>query len=300
MAFAIGFDIGGTKVECSLIDETGAIHNTLREPAPKDNPSMLALIERLTHEARAGHDIGGVGFSIPGSINPKTGLLRNAPNSPAIEGTALAADLKARLQMPLAFENDANCLAASEARFGAARGYKHVVGIILGTGVGGGVIIDGRLLNGAHGLAPEIGHTIIDYRGRLCGCGNRGCVEAYLSGPSVLARYHDAGGSKEVTNTKDMYARQDSDTIAADIIEETDLIFCRFIGSLISMYDPQVFVLGGGLSLQPRFYNLSERIAEFSFGTKEIPPIKKAEGGDSSGKLGAAALIFGAESQGLL
>jgi len=294
MRYAIGFDIGGTKVEASLIDEEGGVSATLREPAPKENGPMLDLIARFAEQLGEQKTIEGIGFSIPGSINPDTGRLRNAPNSPAIEGTALPEDLAARLKTRLAFENDANCLAASEARFGAARGKRHVVGIILGTGVGGGVIVDGRLLNGAHGIAPELGHTLLDVNGRRCGCGNQGCVEAYLSGPSVLARFHDAGGAAEVTDTKTLYAHDGKDAIATRIIEETEYLFARFIGALMSMYDPEIFVLGGGLSLQPRFYELTDEIAGYSFGTRDIPPIVPAERGDSSGKLGAAALILGA------
>ncbi len=293
MRYAIGFDIGGTKVEASLIDENGGIGGTLREPAPRDNAAMLDLIVRFATTLGATHAIEGIGFSIPGSIDPATGLLRNAPNSPAIEGTALREDLGRRLETRLAFENDANCLATSEAHFGAARGYRNVVGIILGTGVGGGVIIGGQVLHGAHGLAPEIGHTLLDIHGnRRCGCGNTGCVEAYLSGPSVLSRYHDAGGSEVVTNTKTLYARFASDPVARETIEQTEYYFCRFIGALMSTYDPEIFVLGGGLSLQPRFYDLAEEIARYSFGTKVIPPIVPAERGDSSGKLGAAALVL--------
>jgi len=291
--YAIGFDIGGTKVEASLIDQEGGILETFRKPAPKENGTMLDLIVNMARQTIGRQEIEGIGFSIPGSLDPKTGLLRNAPNSPAIENTFLAADLAARLPHRLAFENDANCLVSSETLFGAARGYHYVVGIILGTGVGGGVIMDGQLLHGAHGLAPEIGHMLLDINGRVCGCGNRGCIEAYLSGPSVLARFHDAGGDTTVLDTKSLYLLGSSDDLAARIIKETENYFVRMIGVLMSMYDPEAFVLGGGLSLQQRFYELSDEIARVSFGTDRVPPILRAEGGDSSGKLGAAALILG-------
>jgi len=290
MAVAIGMDIGGTKIEASLINECGEIQRTIREPALSENGPMLDRIAGMATSLSAGHDVLGYGFSIPGSIDAQ-GILRNAPNSPAIQASSLPADLATRISGKLLFENDANCLAISERAFGAARGYKHVVGIILGTGVGGGVIIDGKTLHGWRGLAPEPGHMPLDIHGRLCLCGNRGCAEAYLSGPSLLRRYHDQGGHSAVLDTQELFQRP-GDPLAAAVIQETAELYARFVAALISLYDPEVFVLGGGLSLQPLFYQQTELIGRYSFGTDKVPPILKAERGDASGKLGAAALIF--------
>jgi len=229
---------------------------------------------------------------VPGSLDPNTGQLRNAPNSPAIDGAFLREDFQRALpNHRIAIENDANCLAISEHRFGAAKGYSHVVAIILGTGVGGGVIHEGRLFTGSRGLAPEFGHIPIDIDGRYCADGNKGSVEAYLSGPSLLGRYREAGGDPSVTRTEDIFHRTD-DCAARALLAETALIYARFMAALISVYDPQVFALGGGVSRQDFFYRQSHLIAEFAFGTREPPPILRAEGGDASGKLGAAALIF--------
>lgn len=287
---ALGLDIGGTKVEGSLIDEHGRILKTVRRDTPKENAAMLALVSQVVAELAGAHAIVGVGCAIPGSLDPN-GILRNAPNSPAIQGTALAADLAARVPFPLAFENDANCLALSERSFGAARGYDHVVGIILGTGLGGGVITAGKVLRGARGLAPEPGHLPLDVKGRPCQCGNRGCAEAYLSGPSLLRRYHDGGGDLSVKDTRELFRRPE-DGVAKAVLAETCELFARFVAALVSLYDPQVFVLGGGLSLQPMFYHQQDQIARYSFGTDQVPPILAAQHGDTSGKLGAAALIF--------
>lgn len=289
--YAIGLDIGGTKVEGSLVDEQGQVHATLRQSSPSDPIEMLDLLTEMVHALAGSHPVTGVGCAIPGSLD-RQGILRNAPNSPAIQGTPLAANLSARLPYRLVFENDANCLAISERAFGIARGYNHVVGLILGTGVGGGVIIDGRPLHGARGLAPEPGHLPLDIHGRRCACGNRGCAEAYLSGPSVLRRYRDANGDPAVSDTRQLFTRPD-DPIAQAIIEETKELYARFIAALISLYDPELFVLGGGLSLQPLFYQQAERIATYAFGTTEVPPIHPAQHGDASGKLGAAALALG-------
>lgn len=290
MSLAVGMDIGGTKIEGSLIDEHGNILKTLRQPALPDNEPMLDRIATMVQELRADHPVRGIGFSIPGSLDPH-GILRNAPNSPAINGTSFAADLATRIPGQLIFENDANCLAISERAFGAARGCDHVVGIILGTGVGAGVIINGKPLNGRGGLAAEPGHIPLDIHGRQCLCGNRGCVEAYLSGPSLLRRYHDDGGDPAVDDTRQLFERPD-DAVAQKVITQTADMFARFIAALVSLYDPDAFVLGGGLSLQPMFYEQGARIAQYSFGTDQAPPVYKAERGDASGKLGAAALVF--------
>jgi len=290
-AAAIGFDIGGTKIEAALVARTGELLATLRRPTPPTRAATLDLIAAMTGQLGAGMETAGVGFSIPGSIDPASGLLRNAPNSPAIDGTPFAADIARLLPMPVAFENDANCLLLSEARFGAAQGYRWAVGLILGTGVGGAVLHRGELFQGSRGLAPEPGHLPLSVDGRLCGCGNRGCTEAYLSGPALLKRYHEAGGAGTVTDTRDLFTRE-HDAVARAILEETAELFARFMAALISLYDPQVFVLGGGLSLQPFYYRQEARIAGYAFGTDQVPPILPALHGDASGKLGAAALIF--------
>ncbi len=289
---AIGMDIGGAKMEGSLVNSDGRVLRTLREPTPQGNREMLARIAEMVETIRDGQEIQGVGFAVPGSLHPKTGQLRNAPNSPAIDGAFLKKDLERTLpEYRVAVENDANCLAISEHRFGAARNYSHVVAIILGSGVGGGVIHEGRLFVGSRGLAPEFGHMPVDINGRFCADGNKGSVEAYLSGPSIRARYRDAGGDPAV-ETPEIFTRR-ADCAARAVLEETRLIFARFIAALVSIYDPEAFVLGGGVSRQDFFYSQSELISQFLFGTRQTPPILKAEGGDASGKLGAATLILG-------
>ena len=290
-AWAVGMDIGGTKVEGALVDEKGGIARTLRRRTPDNLGDALELIRMMVNEISTGVPIAGIGFSVPGSLDPDTGTLRNAPNSPALNGVPLARKLAERLPQPLFFENDANCLALSELHFGAARGCRHLVALILGTGVGAGVVADARLLKGSRGLAPEPGHMPLHVGGLLCGCGNLGCVEAYLSGPAILARYHRAGGSSSIQKTEDIFTRTD-DPAAMAVLAETKWLFARFIAAMVSMYDPERFVLGGGLSLQPLFYSAESLISQFIFGTRTVPPIVAAQGGDASGKRGAAALVF--------
>lgn len=287
---AIGIDLGGTKIEGALVRADGEVLASERVPAPAAGPALLSAVAGLVERLSAGAQPLGVGCSIPGSLDPVSGLLRNAPNSPGIEGTPLARDLATRLPgRRLAFENDANCLIKSEQRFGAGRGAEHLVGVILGTGVGCGVISGGRLLASWRGLAPEPGHIPLR-SGRACKCGNDGCVEAWLSGPSVLRRYREAGGG--LPDTPDLFASDEP--LARRIVDETLALFARFVAMLGSIYDPERVILGGGLSLQPAFYQQRERIARHLCGSDQPPEVLRAEGGDASGKLGAAALIFDA------
>ena len=289
-SLAIGIDVGGTKVEGSLVSGDGKVHHTLRLPSPPDPKTMLSLIEQMVDDLSGNHSIQGVGFSIPGSLDPQTGRLRNAPNSPAVQGTHLARNLAHRLSHPLFFENDANCLVLSEYHFGAARGFAHVAGVIMGTGIGVGILYKGELFHTPRGLAPEPGHLPLNVNGRPCLCGNLGCVEAYLSGPSILRRYREAGGVRETT--AEIFAHQEKDPAAAATLAETRFFFARFMAMLVSMYDPELIVLGGGLSRQNLYYQTQELTAPFIFGSRQVPPIRPAQGGDASGKLGAAALVF--------
>lgn len=289
--WAVGFDVGGTKIEASLVREDGTIGESLRVPSPATREATLRVIEEMARKLAKARPICGFGLGIPGTIDPKTGILRNAPNSPAINGTAFEADLVERLPGPVLLDNDANCLALSEHRFGAARGRDNVVAIILGTGVGVGVILDGRLLPSPRRLAPEPGHLPLNCWGRACACGNRGCVEAYLSGPSILGRYHEAGGDPRVTDTQTVFART-SDPLAKGVLDETRMLFSRFVAGLVSVYDPDIVILGGGVSQQPLFRESRDEVARAIFGSREAPPIVGALFGASSGKLGAACLVF--------
>lgn len=288
---ALGIDVGGTKIEAAIVAGDGSVLRQKRVAAPKDYDTTRTAILELIATLRDGAPLLGVGFSIPGSIDPVTQKLRNAPNSPAINGTPFFKELAQAIDLPVRCENDANCLTLSEFRFGAARGFKNVVGVILGSGVGGGVILDGKLFVGHRGLAPEIGHLPLDINGRRCLCGNTGCVEAYLSGHSLLRRYHDAGGNAAVNDTRTLFGLV-NDAIANAVIADTRRFYVHFVAMLVSIYDPEIVVLGGGLSLQSLFYECNDAIARHVFGEPIAPKIVPATGGDASGKRGAAALFF--------
>lgn len=293
MTVALGIDLGGTKIEHSVVDSKGVILNSHRIATPDSYDDLKRYLLELFDFTSGNHpDLCGVGLSIPGSIDPKTGLLRNAPNSPAINGTDFFMCLKLETKLPLYIENDANCLALSEYNFGVARNMQNFVALIMGTGFGSGVFLEGMPFKSSQDLAPELGHSLLDYKGRLCLCGNRGCVEAYLSGPSILARYQEAGGQIAKTTEEIFDSTKHHDPIAATIIEQTKEMFIRFIASLVSIYDPQIIVLGGGLSNQTLYYGLETEIASFVFGSDHAPKILKAKHGDASGKLGAASLCF--------
>ncbi len=287
---AIGFDIGGTKIEAAVISQEGLVTHRVRHQTPPMAIDMAKLILMLTQELQNKKpDVCGVGFSIPGSLDPKTGILRNAPNSPSINQTDFFPKLISQIKLPCKVENDANCLMLSEARFGAAKGYSNAIGIIMGTGFGSGVWLDGKLFVGQRRLAPELGHTVLDVNGRLCLCGNQGCAEAYLSGPSILKRYLEAGGHL-CQSTEEVFVSVDP--LAKSIVKDTLYFFDRFMAMLVSVYDPEVIVLGGGLSLQNDYYGREEKIASHVFGLTEMVKIKPAAHGDASGKLGAAAMFF--------
>lgn len=292
MTHVIGFDIGGTKMEAALVNAEGCLVATVRRATPPQRAALLAVMQAMVAALSVHHRPVAIGCSIPGSLDPVTGLLRNAPNSPQINGTPFGADVRALFPLPITFDNDANCLVRSEVRFGVARGLKHVVGLIMGTGLGAGVLVDGRMLVGARGLAPEPGHTVLHHKGRACLCGNRGCAEAYLSGTAVYARYREAGGAPLGEGARAVFARRLADPIAERVIEETLDLYARFVAGLISLYDPEMFVVGGGLSEQALYYEQVALIADYAFGTDEVPPIRAAVQGPASGKLGAAAMAL--------
>ncbi len=288
--WVIGFDIGGTKIEAALINEIGVMDHKIRVPSPDTRADTIQVLLDIVNELSSRHPIKGVGFGIPGSICD--GIMRNAPNSRAINGTEFAKEVAAALDVPSIFENDANCLAVAESSWGIAKGIKDVVGVILGTGIGVGVVTQGRLFNGAHGWAPEPGHIPLDVCGRPCECGLLGCVEAYLSGPSILKRYQDSDPILERSSCEQLFEDESDEHVQA-ILAETQRLYVRFLGMLVSLYDPSMIVLGGGLSNQPLFMDgIEEMMVKQTFGTNEMPRVKRALLGPESGKFGAASLMF--------
>lgn len=294
MRWRLGIDLGGTKTEIVALDETGAIRLRRRAPTPNDRVRSLALVAALVTSAEA--ELGGavtVGVGIPGSLSPTTGRLRGA-NSTWLNGAALDRDLAEALGRPVRLANDADCLALSEAADGAGAGCGTVFAVILGTGVGGGVVVDGRLLAGPNRIAGEWGHnplswmTSEEYPGPACWCGRRGCIEAFLSGPA-LARDADGGDARDASLLEARAAAGDA-AAAAALARHADRL-ARALASVINVLDPDCIVLGGGLSNLAHLYTaVPPRWAAFVFSDAVTTPLRRARHGDSSGVLGAARL----------
>lgn len=293
----IGVDLGGTKIEAALLDEAGTVRFRRRIEAPQqDYAATVAAVAGLVKRAcsEAGGD-ASVGIGIPGTISPATGLVKNA-NSTWLNGQPLDRDLGLALGRPVRIANDANCFALSEAVDGAAAGAHAVFGVILGTGVGGGLVIGGRVLTGANAIAGEWGHnplpwpTPAELPGPACWCGRRGCIETWSSGPA-LARTHMESTGQYLTASEIAERAAAGNAEAGESMARYEERLARALAHTINIFDPDIIVLGGGLSNITRFYENLPRLWEqwvFSdqVATRVTPPLH----GDSSGVRGAAWL----------
>ena len=293
----IGIDLGGTKIEGIAIADDGCERLRRRIAAPRgDYGETLAAVTRLVHgiEQELGAR-GTVGVGIPGTISPATGLIKNS-NSTWLNGTPLADDLSRRLERPLRFANDANCFALSEATDGAAQGAAIVFGVIIGTGTGGGVVVNQRVLAGANAVAGEWGHNPLpaprdgEHPGPACYCGRRGCIETFLSGPALSRDYAAAGGGE--ASALEIAARAEAgDPMAAAALDRYAERMARALGSVINLLDPDIVVLGGGLSNIGRLYERVPQLwAPYVFSDRVATKLARAMHGDSSGVRGAAWL----------
>ncbi|MCR0982495.1 ROK family protein [Roseomonas populi] len=294
MTIRLGVDLGGTKTEIAALGPDGEVLLRRRRPTGNGYEATVATIAALVREAEAELGAtGSVGVGIPGSINPQTGLVRNA-NSQALNGRPLDRDLEAALGRPVRVTNDANCLAMSEAADGAGAGHHIVFAAILGTGVGGGWVVDGRPLEGLNRVAGEWGHTPLpwmrpeEFPGSRCWCGLHGCLETFLCGPALAA---DADGPG-VRDASGLEARAASgDPAAAAALDRYADRLARALAQLVNLMDPEVIVLGGGVSNFARLYEaVPGLMAPFIFGDAKAVRLVRARHGDSSGVFGAARL----------
>jgi fructokinase len=293
----IGVDLGGTKIEFIALGHDGRELHRHRIPTPRFDyqGTVRAVAESVAQiETELGRT-ATVGVGIPGTISTKTGLVKNA-NSTWLNGTPFDKDLSRALAREVRCANDANCLAVSEATDGAGAG-KHVVfAVILGTGCGGGIALDGRVHSGSNGVAGEWGHNTLpwmraeEYPGRACYCGRNGCIETWISGTGLEADYQRA--TKVALKGPEIIARSaagESASLAA--LDRFEDRLARGLAQVINLLDPDVIVTGGGASQIPRLYqNVPARLREYVFGREADTPLLPAKHGDASGVRGAAWL----------
>lgn len=260
---AIGIDIGGTKIAGALVDEAGNIVRELRVPTPADNTQALTnAVAELIKELSNGHEVLGAGIAAAGFIDAEQANIVYAPNL-SWRNEPFKANVEALVDLPVILENDANAAGWAEYRFGAGRGYKHMVMLTIGTGVGGAVITDSRMLRGGFGIAGELGHIRMVPDGRLCGCGQKGCLESYGSGTALLRAAKDLAASGEPTGQRlreleaengqltgvQVYAAiVEGDPGALSLLRELGSWIGQAIASLVAVLDPEIVVIGGGVS----------------------------------------------------
>jgi fructokinase len=293
----IGIDLGGTKIEAVGIDGAGrelARHriDTPREDYKTTLDALVGLVRRIEKETGR---TGTVGAGVPGSVSRTTGMVKNA-NSTWLNGRPLDRDFSAALGREVRVANDANCLAVSEATDGAAAGRGVVFGVILGTGCGGGIAINGKVHAGPNGVAGEWGHTPLpwaredEFPGPECYCGRRGCLEMWLSGTGI-ARDHKVVTGKDLT-ARDVVAQAHAGNAEAEAtMQRFEDRLARGLAGLINILDPDIFVFGGGVSRVERIYaNVAAKLPGYVFGGEAETLLVPAKFGDSSGVRGAAWL----------
>jgi fructokinase len=289
-----GIDLGGTKTEIMALAGDGAVALRRRIATPRDYDSLMRAVAELVTAADAETGSrGSVGMAIPGSESFGSRLIKNA-NTTYLIGKPLRRDLEALLERPVRLANDANCFALSEASDGAAAGASTVFGVIAGTGVGGGVVVDGKVLNGAHGIGGEWGHIPLPApsveeveTAPVCYCGKRGCLEVWCSGPGLAQDFQRVTGRSA---TAEQIAVSDGLEERAAVRRLIDR-FARAMATMVNILDPDVIVMGGGVSNIGRLYEeLPPLVEKYGFNLGGPPRIVKNMHGDSSGVRGAAWL----------
>lgn len=289
---AIGIDLGGTKTEAIVLNPDGTVLWRQRRPTPQADgyDAVVTSVSQMILEAVAKLPAGNpytVGVGIPGSIDASTNLVRNA-NSTCLIGHPLQSDIERLIGCPVQIRNDADCFTMAECHSGAGRGYGIVFGVIMGTGCGGGICIDGEVREGPHRIAGEWGHISVDPDGAECYCGNRGCIETLISGSGVEAVFFQEYGQRLTMGEIVEQARSGEIRCRKTFYRFLD-DFGRCLGGLISILDPDAVVLGGGLSNIDELYTDGrEQVSKYAFHNNLRTPILKNQLGDSAGVFGAA------------
>ncbi|MGL6530533.1 ROK family protein [Aeromonas hydrophila] len=300
-----GIDLGGTKCECVVLDGDEVL---LRHRIPTERAGgydhMIGQIAKLVAECadKIGQRPTLIGMGTPGARDPQTGLMKNC-NTTELNGKPFKEDLERRLGVPVLIANDANCFALAETHLGAVRQHhpsaRVVFGIIMGTGVGSGIVINGRILNGHHGIAGEWGHNVLSPDGPECYCGKCGCVETFISGPALEAWY-EAKAKRHLPLAK-IAAATAHDHVAKLTIDRLHLLFGQALANVVNILDPDVIVIGGGVGNVQSLYSVGrETILPFLFNPRFATPIIAPALGDSAGVFGAALLARGEFQDALL
>lgn len=298
----IGIDLGDTKIEGIVLEEDQSVSQRLRIPTPADSyhDIVIRTCDLIAELQQSLPSPATVGLGTPGSPSPRTGLMRNC-NSVVLNDKPLQADLERRLGYAVRLENDANCFALSEALLGAGKDYRTVFGVIIGTGTGGGIVVDGQLLSGANGISGEWGHNTIPLAiaglvngDRPCYCGRRNCIETVLNGAGLIATYNEVNpfsSSLQIDARTIASLAQKGDGNATMALRRYSEILAGCLATIINTLDPDAIVLGGGLSnitlLYPMLAEyLPQHVFSDSLSTRILPPAY----GDASGARGAACL----------
>jgi glucokinase len=310
----VGVDIGGTKVAAGLVNGEGEILARNRTPmlttgAPSNGLTAVSTaIRGLFTDASSQNQISAIGICAPGPLNPTTGVIINPPNLPIWHNYPLAEEMRRAYKVPIRVDNDANAAALAEAKWGAGRGYRNIFYATLGTGIGTGIILDGRIFHGKTGAAAEGGHLGIDYKGPLCNCGKHGCIETLAAGPAIARRarhkleqnpksvlWEMAGGDIQAVSSE-MVGRAHAlnDPVAKEVMRETLDLLAYWLGSIIDLLEPDAIVIGGGVSslLAPFLDEIRERWRGACINPCPLDiTLLLAHYGEGAGIAGAAALV---------
>lgn len=313
-SFVAAVDLGGTSFRVALVTADGALRGRTRGRTPVEGgpATVLGRIDEVVREVVA--DVGwpavqALSLAVPGPVNPWTGVVRQAPNLPGWVEVDVRGFFAARVPMPVFVGNDANLAALGEQRYGAGRGRRHLVYLTVSTGIGGGVIVDDRLLLGAHGLAGELGHVVIDSHGPPCGCGGAGCLEQLASGTAIArraaaelragvapARLRELGGDADAVRAEHLAAwAEQGEPFARRLITEAAIWLGVGVASFVHIFDPEIVIIGGGVSrmgellFEPLRAAVATRVMPaFRVGLEIVPAVL----GDDAGLYGAAAWAF--------
>jgi glucokinase len=311
----LGVDIGGTKIAAGLVDREGKILKQIRKPMVATGSAeagLQAVISAIDEMAALAVPYGGfqsIGICAPGPLDPRAGIILNPPNLPCWRNFPLAEKLRQKYEQPVHVDKDSNAAALAETRWGAARGYHYVFYITLGTGIGTGLVLDGKMYRGKNGAAGEGGHMTIDPHGPSCGCGKPGCIEILAAGPAIGARARAKisaepsrgkaivelakGDVRAVASEHVAQAYAAGDPLAREILEETIALLTAWLSNIVDLLDPDILVIGGGVSLmlRPFYEELKAGLVRWSVNpyAADIPLVQAHYGADA-GIAGGAAL----------